>query len=159
MSYLETSKIRARLLPYCQGCGIDIGCQDDKIRPEAIGIDKKPYNGVNIVGDALITSRLFHSKFLSFDYVYSSHCLEDIEDHMAALADWISLLRSGGTLVLQVPHPKLYKGRNPDHRHPGWTPDELKAMARHFRLNVIEAFADDVPKENRYSSVLVARKP
>ena len=35
----ETAKIRDIALPYCEGCGIDLGCGAEKIRREAIGID------------------------------------------------------------------------------------------------------------------------
>ena len=157
MGYLETSKIRARIIQHCNGCGLDIGCQTDKIRPEAIGIDQRRYEGMNITGDANNIPALFPVG-TTFDYVYSSHCLEDIKYHITALAGWAKMLRQGGLLILQVPHPTLFKGHNPDHKHPGWTPAELIVMVKQLGMEVVEAFVDDVPAENRYSSVIVAKK-
>ncbi|MBN8899200.1 MAG: methyltransferase domain-containing protein, partial [Rhodospirillales bacterium] len=60
----------------------------------------------------------------SFDFLYSSHCLEHLPDPRAALAAWLRVVRSGGHLVIAVPDEDLYEqGRwpsafNPDHR---WT--------------------------------------
>ena len=69
---METTKIRDRVLKYCEGVGIDIGCGQDKIRPEAIGIDKVPHPGVNIVAEVLCCMDLlwFHNECL--DYVYTA---------------------------------------------------------------------------------------
>ncbi len=40
------------------------------------------------------------------DYVFSSHCLEHIDDWRGALSSWVELLRPGGTIFLYLPHPK-----------------------------------------------------
>src|ERR1700722_11359160 len=43
------------------------------------------------------------------DAVYSSHCLEHIDDDVGALRDWFRVLKIGGYLVLTVPHQYLYE--------------------------------------------------
>lgn len=45
------------------------------------------------------------------DYVFSSHCLEHIEDWAGALARWTELVRPGGVIFLYLPHPdcKIWK--------------------------------------------------
>ncbi len=55
--------------------------------------------------------------------VFASHTLEHIDDHKAAIREWFRVLRSGGYLIIIVPHWCLYerKGRlpsnhNADHR-------------------------------------------
>lgn len=59
----------------------------------------------------------------SFDFVYSSHCLEHLVDPAAALARWWAILKPGGHLVLLVPDEDLYEqGQwpstfNSDHKH------------------------------------------
>jgi SAM-dependent methyltransferase len=41
----------------------------------------------------------------SMDFVFSSHCLEHIEDWQAALDEWTQKVRAGGHLFLYLPHP------------------------------------------------------
>jgi SAM-dependent methyltransferase len=41
----------------------------------------------------------------SLDYVFSSHCLEHIDDWSDALAEWARKVRPGGVLFLYLPHP------------------------------------------------------
>jgi SAM-dependent methyltransferase len=50
----------------------------------------------------------------SYDFVLSSHTLEHTANPLKALAEWRRVLKSGGTLVLVVPH----KDGTFDHRRP-----------------------------------------
>lgn len=45
----------------------------------------------------------------SFDFVYSSHCLEHMREPDVALANWYRVLRPGGHLVVTVPDEDLYE--------------------------------------------------
>lgn len=58
-----------------------------------------------------------------FDFVYSSHCLEHVEDASVALSHWWRVLKPEGYLILFVPHRDLYENTrslpscwNPGHR-------------------------------------------
>jgi predicted SAM-dependent methyltransferase len=69
----------------------------------------------------------------SQDAVFSSHCLEHIEDFRGALREWHRVLRAGGFLIIAVPHQFLYERRvslpsrwNQDHRR-FYTPASLMA--------------------------------
>lgn len=42
----------------------------------------------------------------SLDYVFSSHCLEHIEDWRSALVEWIAKVKAGGVIFLYLPHPE-----------------------------------------------------
>lgn len=59
----------------------------------------------------------------TFDFLYSSHCLEHVADPFEALGNWIRVVRPGGHLVISVPDEDLYEQRvwpsefNPDHKH------------------------------------------
>jgi len=45
----------------------------------------------------------------SFDFVHSSHCLEDMRDVREALRSWTRILKPGGFLVITVPDEDLYE--------------------------------------------------
>ena len=45
----------------------------------------------------------------SFDFLFSSHCLEHVYDATEALSNWIRVVRRGGHLVISVPDEDLYE--------------------------------------------------
>jgi SAM-dependent methyltransferase len=67
----------------------------------------------------------------SQDAVFSSHCLEHIDDYRQALSEWYRVLKIGGYLIIAVPHQYLYERKptlpsifNPDHKRL-YTPQSL----------------------------------
>ena len=114
-----------------QGKGIDIGCGPDPVLPSAMPFDK-PQGDCNRIRDHVQRQ---------FDYVYSSHCLEHMEDPPRAIADWWSLVKPGGVLFLVVPDEDLYEQGfwpsrfNPDHKwtftiakHHSWSPVSINLL-------------------------------
>jgi SAM-dependent methyltransferase len=56
----------------------------------------------------------------SQDAVYTSHCLEHIDDSSNALRDWFRVLKVWGYLIIIVPHQMLYEKKvNPPSRFAG----------------------------------------
>lgn len=99
---------------YCKGDGLDIGCGNDPIVSGCSGWDL-------INGDAQYLNGI---KDEEFDYVYSSHCLEHMRDVRCSIQNWFRIVKTGGFLVLYIPHRDLYEKRtnlpsyfNPDHKH------------------------------------------
>ena len=99
---------------YCQGAGLDIGYGSDPLLPTVAGWDYKH-------GDAQYLRGI---KDESFDYVYSSHCLEHMVNVRVALQNWFRVVRKGGFLLLAVPDRDLYEKKNrlpsrwnADHKH------------------------------------------
>ncbi len=99
---------------YCQGEGIDIGYGADLIVPGCSGWDLRN-------GDAQYLNGVEDE---SFDFAYSSHCLEHMRDVRASLQNWFRVVRPGGYLIIAVPHRDLYEKRktlpsrwNIDHKH------------------------------------------
>ena len=80
---------------FCKGNGLDIGC----MKPEwsfpgakCIDIDfDDPWDAFNLPDE-------------KYDYIFSSHCLEHLNDWVAALDYWGEHLKKGGTLFLYLPH-------------------------------------------------------
>lgn len=116
----ETSKAFSRRAAegyfeqFLVGRGIDIGCGDDPVTADCFHWDREQGDAQYVAGIPLE----------SFDWVYSSHCLEDLANPWAALLRWWELLRPGGHLLVVVPDEDLYEQGfwpsrfNPDHR---WT--------------------------------------
>jgi SAM-dependent methyltransferase len=114
----ETSKARARRAAegyferFLVGHGIDIGCGDDPVTPDCLCWDREQ-------GDA---QELAGLPAECFDWVYSSHCLEDLENPWRAIQRWWEVLRPGGWLLVVVPDEDLYEQGcwpsrfNPSHR-------------------------------------------
>lgn len=99
---------------YCQGEGIDIGYNSDPITPGCSGWDLQN-------GDAQYLNGVEDE---SFDFVYSSHCLEHVWDVRCAIKNWFRVVRRGGYLIIAVPHRDLYEKKsqlpsywNADHKH------------------------------------------
>ena len=116
----ETAKCRPRLQQYCIGYGIDLGYGGDPIIPSAITIDlPSPYSHVgeaslNLGGDA---QDLFWFKDNVFDYVFSSHLLEDFDNTEVVLKEWLRVLKSGGNLILFCPVEQIYRKHCPGNVH------------------------------------------
>ena len=100
----ETAKTLKLLTPgelgRLNGRGIDIGCGPWPVRP-----DVQPFDHVH--GDANHITR--YVKPGSYDYVFSSHCLEHMRDPDHALQEWWELVRPGGSMLVVVPDEDLYE--------------------------------------------------
>ena len=79
---------------------IDIGCGPDLVVPHAEPFDLSHGNAEEI-------GRLRPQG--AYDVVFSSHCLEHMRDVKGALAQWWSLVRDSGYLILIVPDEDLYE--------------------------------------------------
>lgn len=92
----ETDLCRNRLLKYCKGQGLDLGCGNIKIKLEAIGIDLlSPY------ADMRLDARLMpYYENEHFDFIYSSHLLEEIQDTESTLREWLRIIKKGGYIIL-----------------------------------------------------------
>lgn len=161
----ETSLIRDSLLRYCVGNGIDVGSGGDPIKRDACvsfdqgGAGKAPLIGecvINIYGDARNLRRYF--SFHAFDWLYSSHLLEDFADWQEVLTGWCDSVRLGGCVILAVPDKVLYNaitvvGANPNHRHEF----ALGELSDYFRCAGWEVVEERMSLP--YTIVVVARKP
>ncbi|MDO8493153.1 MAG: class I SAM-dependent methyltransferase [bacterium] len=117
----ETSKCRkiresnGDFNKYLRGSGIDIGAGDDPlVIPNGI---VTPWDKNS--GDAEVMSGVSDN---SYDFVYSSHCLEHMRSVPRALQNWARILRPDGFLYIVIPDYILYEKMrwpslfNPDHK-------------------------------------------
>jgi SAM-dependent methyltransferase len=109
-----TSKVRHLVIEYCKGKGCDVGFGGDKIKKDQCdGIDYEhpyAYTGKEQVDiPCIVGKEPIPVADNSYDYVYSSHLIEDFENTTAVLADFVRILKPGGNLVLVFPDQPLYE--------------------------------------------------
>lgn len=141
----ETDKYRSDLAGYCVGNGVDIGYGGDPIVPSAITIDNPDGlmancgdHPINLAGDAT-SLRWFRGSVL--DYVYSSHCLEDFQNTVDILSEWLRVLKTGGRLVLLLPDQKRYERYCSEH---GEQPNEAHKISE-FGLKYLKGVLASIP--------------
>lgn len=109
----ETSKVRHLVLPFLCGKGCDIGFGGDKVTKDCVGIDlPRPYahtGGDRVDVPCDVMREPIPLPDGSFDFVYSSHLIEDFADTGAALREFTRLLRNGGVLALVFPDEPTYR--------------------------------------------------
>ncbi len=162
----ETAKCRERLKGYCSGIGIDLGFGGDPIVPQALCFDlPSPYSNVGMhpqhfAGDARDLSCFVSN---AFDFVYSSHLLEDFEDTEAVLREWVRVLKPGGNLIIYCPDEMVYRAHC---TATGQTYNEAHKIAN-FNLDHVRRALESIPDifivhyiehVDEYSFEIVARK-
>lgn len=158
----ETASCRAYLQRFCQGIGLDLGFGGDPIREDSITVDNKSSTHPSFLGDA---ANLHWFKDGCFDYVFSSHLLEDFVDTGLVLEEWLRVIRPGGCLVLFLPDQKVYESHcrihgvipNQDHKHPAFSLKYLLACLGPSADWVIHT--ESPVTYNPYSFAVVVRKP
>lgn len=114
---------------FCKGIGYDIGyCKEEWKFPGAIGIDKNLNNNydANNLPDEQV------------DYIYSSHCLEHVDNWIETLELWISKLKDDGILFLYLP----------DFSQKYWRPWNNRKHKHCFTSEIIKEFLRDKNMKN-----------
>lgn len=144
------SFIKEKALSYCIGKGIDIGA-DKWPFPGAMPIQNEVHQNAN---------KLDRFDKESLDYIFSSHCLEHVENWKDALVLWISKLKEGGMLFLYLPHKsnKLWRPGGPwvgmGHK---WSPTYQK-INKLLLKNGMEIIEYNDWRDMYWSFYVVARK-
>ncbi len=111
----ETSKAVQRRLHdsnfisrYFRGKGIDIGAGNDPLGQyiELFPLMESCLSYDKADGDAQEMKGIPDGKY---DFVHSSHCLEDLQSPIDALRNWFRILKPGGHMVVTVPDEDMYE--------------------------------------------------
>jgi SAM-dependent methyltransferase len=127
---------------FCQGIGLYIGCGKWPL-DGAVGIDINPFNAHEDAkcGNALKLKVADSSQ----DYIFSSHCLEHVENPIAALEHWKSKIKAGGILFLYLPHPNMeyWLPQNCRKHLHSWQPSDMARIVSDLGfINVIHSDCD-----------------
>lgn len=94
--------IKNHFKSYLNGYGIDIGAGDDILEVENGKVDAWDIQN----GDA---QHMIGINDNTYDFVYSSHCLEHMRSVEESLKNWIRILKPKGYLYITVPDYILYE--------------------------------------------------
>jgi SAM-dependent methyltransferase len=130
-----------------RGKGIDIGCGGDRLDRDGLFPNIASCDGFDIAdGDA--EEILKYLPRHSYDFVYSSHCLEHMRDPARAISNWFELVRPYGFLCVVIPDEDLYEQGvwpsrfNADHK---WSFTFKKRRSWSPRsINVVEMILDNL---------------
>jgi predicted SAM-dependent methyltransferase len=93
---------------YFVGNGLDVGCGPDPLEQykQQYPLIKTMKNWDIQDGDAQYLESVEDE---TYDFLHASHSLEHMQDPRVALTNWISVVKSGGYLILTVPDEDLYE--------------------------------------------------
>lgn len=135
-SYLKEGNAAQFAIPaaqhFCKGKGLDVGCGKWPF-PGSIPIEIKDGKDAMSLPNG------------AYDYIFSSHCLEHLNDPVSALEHWKSKLKTGGVLFLALPHPDMRYWRPQfcrRHRHLFWPKDTAEMLNDLGFVNVIYSERD-----------------
>lgn len=171
----ETAKVHDRIAPFVSGRGLDLGCGPWKLEvPKTgqdfcLGVDGAYLGQASCVDVTCDVKKLDLFADESFDYVYSSHTLEDMPYPAAVLMEWWRVIKPGGRLILYLPLAKnvakeigcedwenFYAnkgeiGANPHHEH-DYFPSEIQELVAN--CGPVEVLVDEVRGEKEEYSFL-----
>ena len=147
------SRVWPRVKQYCTGTGLDVGA------------DRWPVEGALPVRNEPEQNAYKLDKFAdnSLDFVFSSHCLEHLDQPEAALSLWIHKLKPGGHIVLYLPHKdmKLWQPGSPWVSDPmtghKWSPT-YSFIADFFAKQEVEVVDGVEGPDDYWSFHIVGRK-
>jgi SAM-dependent methyltransferase len=170
----ETPRYRHLVLPYLNGCGVDIGTGGyNPVVPWAIAVEQDAaafaYYTSNRVPTAPIHLRCgaldLPFKDGALDFCYASNLIEDFADWMMPIREWTRVVKIGGYIVMLYPDKVLWaeeirRGRTPNcqHRHESYPGEMSEFFGRYF--GHFEVLADRLtaltPED--YAILFVARR-
>lgn len=127
--------------PFLEGYGMDMGCGRCYLqKPNCVHVDLQDQKYIeNAMGHPFPSTHTYHQgradkitsfklngNDMKFDYIFSSHMVEDLptkEDILNCLIGWTNnLLKIGGYIILLLPdmlggrYPTVEEGGNPSHK-------------------------------------------
>lgn len=100
---------------YLHGKGIDVGCGTNRLSPDILALDRQPnkaYSHADIVHDCKDLEygkpfewkgEAYHFDDNEFDFIFSSHVLEDFPNIPEVFMNWWKKLKPNGYMLLLLP--------------------------------------------------------
>jgi predicted SAM-dependent methyltransferase len=129
---------------FCKGVGYDVGCGKlEWLFPGAVPVDP----AINDLDASNLGSTT------KVNYIFSSHCLEHLDDYVSVMEYWRDMIKPGGVLFLYLPDYSQEYWRpwnNRKHKH-AFTPNLIKGVFD--ALNFKNVFCSEVDLNNSFMIV------
>jgi len=106
---------------------LDIGCGDNKVCEDAIGLDIKKFKGVDVIADA----HNIPFERNTFDTIWCEAVLEHTKNPSKVISEIYRVLKKGGYVFAVIPFIHKY------HEHPNdyyrWSKSGLKKLFKNFK--------------------------
>ena len=144
-AFQQTGNAARFIIPFamevCKGYGADVGCnRAEWALPNAFPIDPALAGQVlEFVDGSTIAHKDWHAENFPFDpeskldFIFSSHCLEHLENPWRALDYWTKWIKIGGVLFLYLP----------DHSQVYWRPWHNKKHVHCLTPEIIRNYLED----------------
>lgn len=166
--------------PFLQGKGIDVGCGTSRLSPDILALDQQPdqrYAHADVVHDCKdlevgkpfeFKGQMYDFRDNEFDFIFSSHCLEDFPDIDPVFLSWWKKIKANGLMILLL--PDMQGGRYPDlkmHRETGQgNPSHKTDVGKEFIFSMLERLklnyeiiqADTIPHDRSCTIDFVIKK-
>lgn len=108
---------------YLKGHGLDVGCGTNRLSEDILSVDQQPdkrYAHADVVHDCHDLEykeslewkgEVYNFNDNEFDFIFSSHCLEDFDDIPVVFVNWWRKLKPNGLMLLLL--PDMQGGRYP----------------------------------------------
>lgn len=117
---------------FCKGTGVDVGCNREEWT----------YPGASPVDPVINGYDALNFPHTELDYIFSSHCLEHLNDWVTVLDYWTSKLKVGGVLFLYLP----------DYSQEYWRPWNNRKHLNIFTPGIVKDYMQDRGYTNIFSS-------
>ena len=118
---------------FCTGEGLDVGCNREQWALPSIEGKRIVYSVDPVING--LTATTFD--WYPLDFIFSSHCLEHLNDWVAVLDYWHKSLKRGGCVFLYLP----------DHSQVYWRPHHNRKHVNVFTPDIIRAYFKDQPEK------------
>lgn len=123
-------------IPYakkvCEGVGIDVGCHKAEWA----------FPGAHMIDPSINEFDALNIPYDNLDYIFSSHCLEHVNEWVQVLEYWSSKLKSGGVLFLYLP----------DYSQTYWRPWNNRKHKNIFNSQIVNDILVNLGFENIFVS-------
>lgn len=155
--------------PFLKGKGVDVGCGTNRLSVDILSLDQQPnkqYAHADIIHnchDLEIKPFEWHGETYrfddnEFDFIFSSHCLEDFNDIPIVFLNWWKKVKPDGLMLILL--PDMQGGRYPtveDYKRNGkGNPAHKTNVGKPFVMDMLETL--DVKHEMIQSDTLPHNK-
>lgn len=117
---------------FCKGVGVDVGPMKEEWS----------FPGSYLVDPAINEYHALNFPYDNLDYIFSSHCLEHLDNWVSVLDYWTTKLKSSGILFLYIP----------DYSQEYWKPWNNRKHKNIFTPQILVDYTNDNGYKNIFSS-------